>query len=139
MRNSFRPTFHPQRPDGPLTKPMAKEVVGFHPACTGKHNSFRPTFHPQGPDGPLMKLMAKEVVSFHPACTGKHNSIRPTFHPQGPDGPLMKPLAKDIGGFCGRTVRNSTLTEVLVFHQTLSTPKASYSGRCPSGTPQGRT
>ena len=40
---------------------------------------------------------------------------------------------------CGRTVRNSTLTEVLVFHQTLSTPKASYSERCPLGTPQGRT
>ena len=39
----------------------------------------------------------------------------------------------------GRTVRNNTLTEVLVFHQTLSTPKASYSGRYPSGTPQGRT
>ena len=49
------------------------------------------------------------------------------------------------GGFhlplppCGRTAQNSTLTEALVFHQTLSTPKASYSGRCPSGTPQGRT
>ena len=40
---------------------------------------------------------------------------------------------------CGRTVRNNTLTEVLVFHQTLSTPKASYRGRYPSGTPKGRT
>ena len=38
----------------------------------------------------------------------------------------------------GRTARNSTLTEVLFFHQTLSTPKASYSGWVPSGTPQGR-
>ena len=27
----------------------------------------------------------------------------------------------------------------LVFHQTLSAPKASYNGRYPSGTPQGRT
>ena len=40
---------------------------------------------------------------------------------------------------CGRTARKSTLTEALVFHQTLSTPKASYSERCPSGTPRGRT
>ena len=39
----------------------------------------------------------------------------------------------------GRTTQNSTLMEVLVFHQTLSTPKAGYSGRYPSGTPQGRT
>ena len=39
----------------------------------------------------------------------------------------------------GRTTRNNTLTEVLVFHQTLNTPKASYSGRYPLGTPQGRT
>ena len=40
---------------------------------------------------------------------------------------------------CGRTARNSILTEALVFHQTLSTLKASYNERCPSGTPQGRT
>jgi len=39
---------------------------------------------------------------------------------------------------CGRTARNSILTEVLVFHQTLSTLKASHSGRVSSGTPQGR-
>ena len=39
----------------------------------------------------------------------------------------------------GRTTRNSTLTKVFAFHQTLSTPKASYSGWYPSGTPQGRT
>ena len=39
---------------------------------------------------------------------------------------------------CGRTTRNNTLTEVLIFHQTLSTPKASYNGRIPSDTPQGR-
>ena len=43
------------------------------------------------------------------------------------------------GTICGRTARNGTLTEMLVFHQTLSTPKASHSGRYPSGTPQGRT
>ena len=43
------------------------------------------------------------------------------------------------GTNCGRTVRNSTLTEALIFHQTLSTPKASYNRRYPSGTPQGRT
>ena len=40
---------------------------------------------------------------------------------------------------CGRTVQNSTLMEALVFHQTLSTPKANYCGRYPSGTPRGRT
>ena len=28
------------------------------------------------------------------------------------------------GTNCGRTARNSTLTEALVFHQTLSTPKS---------------
>ena len=39
---------------------------------------------------------------------------------------------------CGRTARNNTPSEVLVFHQTLSTPKASYIGRIPSSTPQGR-
>ena len=39
----------------------------------------------------------------------------------------------------GRTAQNKTLTEVLVFHHTLSTPKASYSGQYPLGTPQGRT
>ena len=41
--------------------------------------------------------------------------------------------------YCGRTARNSTLTEALVFQQALSTPKAGYSGRYPSGTPRGRT
>ena len=40
---------------------------------------------------------------------------------------------------CGRTVRNNTPSEALVFHQTLSTPKASYIGRVSSSTPQGRT
>ena len=35
--------------------------------------------------------------------------------------------------------KNNTLTKALVFHQILSTPKASYSGRYPSDTPQGRT
>ena len=40
---------------------------------------------------------------------------------------------------CGRTAWNSTLTEVLVSHQTLSTPKTGYNERYPSGTPQGRT
>ena len=40
---------------------------------------------------------------------------------------------------CGRTARNNTLREVLVFHQTLSTPKAGYRGRYPSGTPRRRT
>ena len=39
---------------------------------------------------------------------------------------------------CGTTARNNALMEALVFHQTLSTLKASYSGRYPSGTPQGR-
>jgi hypothetical protein len=28
------------------TKQMVKEVIGFHPICSGKHKSFRPTFHP---------------------------------------------------------------------------------------------
>ena len=55
------------------------------------------------------------------------------FPPPSSSPPLTCPSR------CGRTVRNNTLTEVLVFHQTLSTPKASYSGRYPSGTPQGRT
>ena len=36
----------------------------------------------------------------------------------------------------GRTVRNNTLIEVLVFHQTLSTPKASYSGHTPRENPK---
>jgi hypothetical protein len=26
---SFRPAFHPQRPDGPLTKPLAKDIHSF--------------------------------------------------------------------------------------------------------------
>ena len=39
---------------------------------------------------------------------------------------------------CGRTDRNNTPSEVLVFHQALSTPKASYIGRIPSSAPQGR-
>ena len=43
------------------------------------------------------------------------------------------------GTNCGRIARNSTLMEALVFHQTLSTPEASYSERCPSGRPRGRT
>jgi len=37
---------------------------------------------------------------------------------------------------CGRTARNSTLTEVLVSHQTLSTPENGYREQYPSGTPQ---
>ena len=40
---------------------------------------------------------------------------------------------------CGRTVQNSMLTEVLVSHQILSTPKIGYREQYPSGTPQGRT
>ena len=40
---------------------------------------------------------------------------------------------------CGRTARNRMLPGALVFYQTLSTPKASYIGRIPSNTPQGRT
>ena len=40
---------------------------------------------------------------------------------------------------CGRTAQNSTPSEALVFHQTLSTPKACYIGRIPLSTPQGRT
>ena len=43
------------------------------------------------------------------------------------------------GTNCGRTAQNNMLTEVLVFHQTLSTPKASYNGQSLSDTPQGRT
>ena len=55
--------------------------------------------------------------------------------------PRGEPGASYIGQSvqrCGRTARNNALMEVLVFHQTLSTPKASYSRRFPSGTPQGR-
>ena len=52
----------------------------------------------------------------------------------------MKPITIiGSGTNCGRTTQNSVLTEAFVFHQTLSTPKASYSERCPSGTPRGRT
>ena len=40
---------------------------------------------------------------------------------------------------CGRTIRNNTPSEALVFHQTLSTSTTSYIGRLPSSTPQGRT
>ena len=40
---------------------------------------------------------------------------------------------------CGRTAQNNRPLKALVFHQTLSTPKASYIGRIPSSTPQGRT
>ena len=39
---------------------------------------------------------------------------------------------------CDRTTRNNTPSEALVFHQILSTPKASYIGWVPSSTPQGR-
>ena len=49
------------------------------------------------------------------------------------------PWVRHCWALCGRTARNSVLTEALVFHQTLSTPKASYNERCPSGTPRGRT
>ena len=38
----------------------------------------------------------------------------------------------------GRTAQNKELTDALVFHQTLSTPKTSYNERLPLGTPQGR-
>jgi len=40
---------------------------------------------------------------------------------------------------CDRTVQNNTFLEAPVFHQTLSTSKASYIGRIPSSTSQGRT
>jgi hypothetical protein len=56
--------FHPQGSDGPLMKPTAKEVVGFHPASAEEHKSFRPTFHPQGSDGPTTIPMAKDIHSF---------------------------------------------------------------------------
>ena len=39
---------------------------------------------------------------------------------------------------CGRTVRNNTPSEALVFHQTLSTPKASYIGRFRRAHPKGQ-
>ena len=38
---------------------------------------------------------------------------------------------------CGRTARISTLTEALVFHQTLSAPKAGYSGGIRRAHPKG--
>jgi len=38
---------------------------------------------------------------------------------------------------CGRTARNSTLLETLIFHQTLSTPKASYIRRFHRAHPKG--
>jgi len=47
-------------------------------------------------------------------------------------------LLRNLIHRCGRIVRNNILTEVLVFHQTLSTPKASYNGWYPSDTPQWR-
>ena len=50
---------------------------------------------------------------------------------------LAKILVVDLD-ICGRTAWNNTLTEALVFHQTLSTPKASYNERVPLDTPQGR-
>ena len=40
-------------------------------------------------------------------------------------------------GSYGRTVRISTLTEALVFHQTLSTPKVSFSGGIRRAHPKG--
>ena len=57
-------------------------------------------------------------------------------NPSGDCGPTPTPSQRTP---YGRTARNNVLTEALVFHQTLSTPKASYSGLYPSGTPQGRT
>ena len=50
----------------------------------------------------------------------------------------VEALLMDEDEQCGRPVQNNTFTETLVFHQTLSIPKASYSGWYPSGTPQGR-
>ena len=38
---------------------------------------------------------------------------------------------------CGRTVRNSTLSGALVFHQTLSTPKVGYIERFRRAHPKG--
>ena len=38
---------------------------------------------------------------------------------------------------CGRTVRNNMLSEALVFHQTLSTPKVSYIGQFRRAHPTG--
>ena len=50
------------------------------------------------------------------------------------------PTSTDGGQLtCGRTARNNPLMEVLVSHQTLSTPKIGYNEQYPSGTPQGRT
>ena len=40
---------------------------------------------------------------------------------------------------CGRAVWNITPSEALVFHHTLNTTKASFTGRIPSSIPQGRT
>ena len=61
-------------------------------------------------------------------------------------GPLQAykprlPRHQQLDGFllvvamCGRTTRNNTPSEALIFHQTLSTQKANI-GRIPSSTPQ---
>ena len=42
---------------------------------------------------------------------------------------------KEKGHGCGRTVQNNTPSKALVFHQTLSIPKASYIRRISSSTP----
>ena len=38
---------------------------------------------------------------------------------------------------CSRTARNNTPSKALLFHQTLSTPKAGYIGWVPSSAPKG--
>ena len=53
-----------------------------------------------------------------------------------PSPPIIE---KEVPWVCGRTARNNTPLEAFVFHQTLSTLKASYIERIPSSTSQGRT
>ena len=97
--------------------------------------SHDPSLHPIASVPPHLDVAPAHLAPRSPSRV-QHPSPDPTWIP------VTCPLACR-GGVCqpqcGRTAQNNTPSEVLVFHQTLSTPKVSYIGRIPSSTPQGRT
>ena len=89
----------------------------------------------------VVRRMAQDPCVIHSKLTSMHATKQDviSYWTNNKDNQTRLSARFEHASHCGRTARNSVLTEALVFHQTLSTPKASYSGRYPLGTPQGRT
>ena len=127
-----RPKSQRGRVDPPLCSRYRGRGVAL-PLCPHMPRRRAPQTENKGraQNGPVLMRRSKDlgVRPQNTSTTQQRRSKSPT--------PLFSLFCSILQ--CGRTTQNSILTEALVFHQTLSTPKANYSERCLSGTPRGRT